>query len=205
MELVPDDTKYQYRTVLLETFAAYGIKPSSKLKGGIWEPPEGELVYDRTHYEAMQHEPEEVFRFIWENRKVLKLHDDAYTRVLSVRPCIRRAPDGFFVRETVGEYIQMIDVRASELGSFGIKKPSGMPADFKVRLYGGGSLIFDEYGRLKFHIRNRIMNPKRQTDRLRYLWESGTWKDAEDSNPFAMMHRRRSLGLSTTSAKEFDS
>ena len=28
-----------------------------------------------------------------------------------------------------------------------------MKADQEVRLFGGGALIFDEYGRLKFHIK----------------------------------------------------
>jgi len=37
---------------------------------------------------------------------------------------------------------------------------------------GGGGLIFDEYGRLKFHVHNDVFG-RRQSARLRYLWESG--------------------------------
>jgi hypothetical protein len=40
-------------------------------------------------------------------------------------------------------------------------------------LYGGGVLIFDEYGRLKYHVSNDIFGKRRQAVRLRYLWESG--------------------------------
>jgi hypothetical protein len=47
-----------------------------------------------------------------------------------------------------------------------------MPPKQEVTLYGGGALIFDEYGRLKFHVRNKILNSDRQTRRLRYLWRN---------------------------------
>jgi len=39
-------------------------------------------------------------------------------------------------------------------------------------VYGGGVLIFDEYGRLKFHVHNDVFG-SRQSARLSYLWESG--------------------------------
>jgi transcriptional regulator with AAA-type ATPase domain len=47
-----------------------------------------------------------------------------------------------------------------------------MPREQEVTLYGGGVLILDEYGRLKFHVRNKILNFERQTRRLRYLWRN---------------------------------
>jgi hypothetical protein len=120
----------------------------------------------------MMHDTDEMFRFIWENRAALGLDEEAYTRVLSVRPCIRiNADDGFVLRETVAEYYQLLQVRASELMHLGISTPEGMRDDLTVSLYGGGTLIFDEFGRVKFHIRNRIMNPKRQTRRLKHLWK----------------------------------
>lgn len=40
-------------------------------------------------------------------------------------------------------------------------------------IYGGGVLIFDEYGRLKYHIHNDVFHKTRQAKRLRYLWETG--------------------------------
>jgi hypothetical protein len=39
-------------------------------------------------------------------------------------------------------------------------------------LYGGGVLIFDEYGRLKYHVHNDVLGP-RQAGRLAYLWDAG--------------------------------
>lgn len=53
----------------------------------------------------MQRDADEVFHFVWENRdkERLQLHSDAYTRVESVRPCIRAAEDGFTRRRPGSE------------------------------------------------------------------------------------------------------
>ena len=40
-------------------------------------------------------------------------------------------------------------------------------------VYGGGVLIFDEYGRLKYHVHNDVFGETRQAQRLKYLWETG--------------------------------
>lgn len=44
--------------------------------------------------------------------------------------------------------------------------------DFGAAIYGGGVLIFDEYGHLKYHVHNKIFG-RQQKDRLKYLWEAG--------------------------------
>ncbi len=194
-EIQPDDGRFHYRQALLDTFRAYGIAPSSKQKGGVWEPPGGPLCYDMTHFEPMQRDPDEVFRFLWENRKPLGLCEDAFSRVLSVRPCLRIGPDGFPLRETVAEYFQTINLNASELGIYGIARPAAMPPSTAVKLYGGGALIFDEYGRLKFHVRNRIGSGERQTRRLKYLWEHGFFdKGASAMQLFSRMHLLKMMG-----------
>src|SRR6185295_11429909 len=105
--------------------------------------------------------------------------------------------DGFLLRETVAEYHQILNVVASELKHLGIKRPREIPPSQQVTLYGGGTLIFDDFGRLKFHIRNRLLNPERQTQRLKYLWEFGQFAEqilervARRANTFARMHLRR--------------
>jgi hypothetical protein len=114
--------------------------------------------------------------------------------VLSVRPCLRVGPDGFHLHETVAEYIQILDLQASELGGLNVAVPDGMPGDQAVRMYGGGALIFDEYGRLKYHVRNRLDDRERQTQRLRYLWRYGFFK--RGSSPlrsFSAVHRQRAM------------
>jgi hypothetical protein len=218
-EIRPNDTTYGFREALRKSFEAYGITPASANKKktaepGLWEGPElrgpGELVFARTRFESLTRDPEEVFRFLWENRQTLGLVEGVYTRVNSVRPCLRVGPDdGFFLRETVAEYEQQVDLKASELGRFrdstgetrgGVRRPDGMPADTDVTLQGGGTLVFDEYGRLKYHVNNRLDDVDKQSDRLQHLWEFGEFSDGKSiRRRFSSLHRLRSLdGSSTT-------
>lgn len=206
-ELVPDDTKYGYRKILLNSFARYGVEPASiNSADGSWEGCDADLTYDRSHFESMMRDPDEVFRFVWENREQLKLHEQAYTKVISVRPCMRIGPDGFALRETVAEYIQMMTIQAQELQYFDppIGKPEGLLGSREVTIYGGGALIFDEYGRLKYHVNNRVGNVARQTPRLKYLWKCGYFDVANQTrNAFARLHLNRTLNLRTRSAEVF--
>ncbi len=165
------------------------------------------MVYSRTHFDSMLRDKEEVFRFIWENRQKdrLDIHKDGYVEVESVRPCSRIGPDGFILRETVAEYVQILTLRVEELAAFGIKAPPEMLKKTtrfrRVRLFGGAALIFDEYGKLKYQIRNRLEDTKRQEERLAYLWDTGFYnRSTEESNKtpfadkthFAEMHLARS-------------
>jgi hypothetical protein len=193
-ELYRRDEKYYFRDELRCSFGRYRIRPASAgaREPGMWDSPERELVYDRTHFEHMQRDPDEVFRFIWENRKSFRLHENAYSRVLSVRPCLRTGGDGFVLREAVVEYLQLIRLRAAELKTLGIRRPRGMPAQREVTLYGGNAVVFDQFGRVKYNIGNSLFNVKRQQARLEYLWDSGFFsEEAARYGRFASMHRRR--------------
>ena len=193
-EVVPDDSNYRYRHWLLKNFTDYGIKPAEKADAdGTWKRCDEELVYSRSHFDSMLRDKEEVARFLWENSIALNLNSDAYFQVESVRPCSRIGPDGFILRETVAEYVQIITLTAGELEkTLGIKVPHGMPDSLRVTAYGGGALIFNEYGQLKYQIPNRIEDAKRQTARLRYLWESGYFDSPPDpASHFALMHLKR--------------
>jgi len=78
-----------------------------------------------------------------------------------------------------------------------------MPRDLEVTLYGGGALIFDEYGRLKFHVRNRVNDDERQTQRLKYLWEFGFLKSGPAAFRFSSLHRQRMISLPNRAAEEW--
>jgi hypothetical protein len=206
-ELVPDDSKYGYREILRRSFQDYGVIPANiNSPDGTWEACNASLTYDRSHFESMLRDPDEVFRFIWENRKELKLQDQAYTKVISVRPCLRIGPDGFALRETVAEYIQMVTLQAQELQYFDppIGKPDAMQPDQEVTIYGGGALVFDEYGRLKYQVFNRLDNSLRQTPRLKYLWRCGYFQDPDSAqNAFSRLHLSRALNLKTNLTEAF--
>jgi hypothetical protein len=197
-ELNPGDTRYELRASLLSSFTSYGIVPTAGgqpgRQEGSWDPPppDTKFVYDRTHFENMKSDPDELFRFLWENRDAFKLHDQAHTRVLSVRPCTRMGRDGFTLRETVVEYHQSLILSARELHTLKIKQPEGMPDDTKVTLYGGNAVIFDEYGHVKYNIGKSIMDVTRQTERLNYLWRQGAYdKGASKARAFSRLHLRR--------------
>jgi hypothetical protein len=184
LEIRPDDGRYGMRGALRKAFAEFGIAPTSRRgagdRCGCWEPPDGPLTYDAVHRDALQCDPDEVFRFVWQNRAALGLCEAAQTVVSAVRPCVRIDEDGFTLRETVADYVQILTVRAGELDSIPtprhkgrIRRPRGLPLGRTVRLLGGGALLFDEFGKLKYHIRNSLLNGRKQTPRLQYLYDAG--------------------------------
>ena len=198
-EIQPDDTKYDFRGHLRASFKAFGIDPASKgtaAEPGIWSScSEVQFSTQRTHFESMLRDPDEVFWFIWENRKKLEILEGVFGRILSVRPCQRIASDGFSLRETVTEFYQVINLTAAELPRAGLRAPKGMPPTTPVPLYGGNTVIFDEYGQPKYNIHNSIMNAPRQQKRLDYLWELGAFSRSS-TQKFADMHLRRAMAAS---------
>jgi hypothetical protein len=196
-ELFPDDGKYGFRRALRESFAAFGVRPAStKDKEGCWDSPEAsEFKLSGVRLARLQRDPATAFRFIWENRTALKLDKEAYTQVTGVQPVVRVGRDGMLLTETVVEYVQTLKVWSDELKQLGIGKPSEMKSRRLITLYGGGSLIFDEYGRLKYRITSGVRSNK-QTKRLKALWKGGYF--AQESAPssqsrIASLHRRREL------------
>jgi hypothetical protein len=135
--------------------------------------------------------------FFGKTEKPFKLNEQAFTRVLSVRPCVRTGRDGFVLRETVVEYHQRLKVLARELSRLKIRKPVEMPDDTEVTLYGGNAVIFDEYGQVKYNIGNAIIQKgrneqERQSARLQYLWEHGAFgKGASKIRALSRMHLMR--------------
>lgn len=212
-ELRRDDGRWRLRERLREHFAAFGIDPVHGTDTqGCWHPPARpeRLRYHRTHFESMRRDAQEVFRFVWENLDALRLDSSAYTQVISVRPCMRLAPDGFVLHETVAEVHQTIELEARELTERGIEIPAGMPREQRLVLFGGSTLIFDEYGRLKYEIHKGIDDDKRQEQRLAYLWKQVPADHdpkrvvgiGSDSQRLHRLHRLRAAGWRGTPRKE---
>ncbi len=205
-ELVGNDTAYSYREHLRLSFADYGIEPASIVDGaepGLWEPSyrrSASLNFGRSHFRSMQFDSQEVFRFLWENRRIMKLRDDVYTRVLAVRPCLRISPEGFPLQETIVQFEQIANIHAKELNRFRLARPridgKLMPGSTPIALQGGGTLVFDQYGRLKYDIASAIDSDK-QNERVEYLWKHGYFRDdfrPGSNQDFRQTHRLRTLG-----------
>jgi hypothetical protein len=124
-EVRPDDSRYELRAHMRESFAAFGFKPASRREdgSGLWADAPQDLNYERVRFESMKTDEDEVFRFIWDNRTALELCDGAYTQVLSVRPSVRIGIDGFVLRETVAEYYQVARFTREEMKERGVKPP----------------------------------------------------------------------------------
>jgi hypothetical protein len=202
LEVRPDDSRFNLRTHLTNAFAPWGITPASARSQGIWSAPPAGLRYDRVRADSMRTDKDEVFRFLWDNRKALQLREGAFTQVISVRPCTRIGPDGFVLRETVVEYYQVARLTPKELKARGITAPedylaaldasrqsvataaatdgdddaapraNGDDGDDVTPVYGGAVLIFDEYGHVKYWVHKDVFGD-RQSARLEYLWEEG--------------------------------
>ena len=200
-DLQPDDSQYGYRKIITEQFGDYGIKPE-KTAWRVTLDDQTSLNYDRTHYDSLRHSPDEVFRFLWENRTFLGLtNGEAYTKVLSVRPCTRRASDGFMLHEMVAEYLQILNLTQGEVARAIGRKIEEKDEDDTLRIFGGGTLIFDEYGRLKYHARNPLPDLRKDKKQLQQLWDWGAFNTA-DTNAFSQLHLTRSTALPFMGQKE---
>lgn len=198
-EVAPDDSRFSYRDVILKTFKAYGINtPTGTTDAkGCWLPfgRNNDIQYHKTNFESMLRDTEEVFRFVWENRNSLNVDSRGYTQVISVRPSVRQGPDGFILRETVCEYIQIAEMFGAEVKSvLKIERPEGMSSKQRLTAYGGAVLVFDQYGRIKYHIERPLGDSARQAKRLDYLWRNGYLDQQQlQSNQFAELHRARAM------------
>lgn len=198
-EIYRDDTEYHYREQLLDAFKAFGIKPASenKERPGVWQSgTEGgeEVRYDAANTDALRWNREAIFQLLWKNYEALGLKRDVFTRVSSVRPVWRVGADGFVLRETVAEYYQLLKaVRAEDLEALGIEAPAFMNEE-RADVVGGGALIFDEFGRLKYHVHNRLES-SRQKERLSNLRrrQASLIRRDTDHRRFLDLHRRRAI------------
>jgi hypothetical protein len=210
-QICPDDDLYGYRDAFRASFAAYGIEPAYNgvaSEPGVWGPgTQGrDISYARANMDSLRWNREGMFKLLWENYNALDLDRDIFTKVNSVRPVWRIGPEGFILRETVAEYYQKLNkATQADLKRLGIDFPESKTGGEPVDLVGGGTLIFDEFGRLKFHIHNRITNGDHQRDRLDSLWRRGALHENHTGErPFTALHRRRAADESRRPQEAWD-
>lgn len=207
-ELVPDD-RYNYRAALLQSFKDYGIAPSHKADiDGTWKRCDRTFIHSQTHFDSLLRDPEEVFRFIWENRVPFEIGQVGSIEVQSVRPSFRVAPDGFMLRETIVEYVQQLTVTAGELrGDYQIPVPAAIPQWKAITILAGGTVIFDEYGQVKYQIAHHLNRTAAERDwqarRIEHLFSRGLLDDKLDERGrFALMHATRAMMRSAHESSE---
>jgi hypothetical protein len=218
--LNPDDD-FDYRGALLAAFESFGIKPpdhhivdqdgmaaplpsvDEPTGGGLADPdaPPEPLTYEHLNFVALRSSPEEVFAFIWNNAGALGIDVRLATRVDRVLATTRVGADGLIVNEVLADYTQWIRTTADRLPK-GMTQPAGMAADAKVALWGGGVLVFDQFGRFRLHQRKPILDVDRQQRRLQNLLDRqlkdshggfGSSDGVNADERFALLHATRSV------------
>jgi hypothetical protein len=177
-EVAPDDA-LEYRDGLIEQFGRFGIvRPpgtSRNLLSG-----EFPVQYAAINFTALRTAGDEVFRFIWENAALLEIDTDYYTHVEAVLATERVGPDGLVVRESVANYVQMLQLTAAELEErAGVPLPPDLDGATQLQIFGGGALVFDQFGRAKLHVVKRLDDWQRQVERIKYLHAAGLYDSTD--------------------------
>ena len=196
-EVAPDDSHFGYRQALRDEAIAYGLRaPARSDDEWCWKTFKSrkKLCYMRSNYAAMTRSRDELFRFLWENREELGISERASTEVISIDTAERAGPDGISVSETICQYSQRADLFGAEVKAvLGARLPPGLTTTTRLTAYGGGVLVLDQYGQVKYHIANPLNGGQRQSERLACLAESGGL-DARPSGGrmrFALCHLDR--------------
>lgn len=166
-EVVAPDDRHGYRLALRDAFAELGIERAEQRIVDLSERPAP--VYERMNYAALRSEPSEVARFIWDNADVFSIDRRYWLQVGSVQPSVRIGPDGLVVPEVVAAYVQALDLTAAELAAQGVAAAERLQPATRVQVWGGGVLVFDQFGRAKYHQSKPLADWPRQERRLDYL------------------------------------
>ena len=177
-EVSPDDP-HDYRGALTRIFASFGIEPA--FGPPVVIPAADRPSYRNYSYAALRSDPNEAFRFMWDNAGLVGLATRFYAHVDDVRPSVRTGPNGFVVSEWLVDYVQELIVSRAELEILAKKEfpdfraPADIPQDTMLKIWGGGTLVFDEFGGLKYHQEKRLDAWFRQQRRLEFLVSQGMW------------------------------
>jgi hypothetical protein len=178
VEVAPEDPLC-YRTAVADAFGRFGLvaprMKSARIKVKEWPS------YRNFSYAALRSDPDEAFRFVWENVALLSVDPRFYLNIENVRPSVRIGPRGFVVAETVVDYVQELILSVAEFNAIcaleapRFAAPPNIPPKTQLKLWGGGTIIFDEFGALKYQHAKPLADWKRQAARLAYLVDRGWW------------------------------
>lgn len=184
--VAPDD-EHAYRPKVERAFARFDVR---KPQEGIEDLAGERLLYDNVNVAALRSSTDEVFRFIWQNADRLGVNRQYHLSVDAVHPSVRLGPDGLLVHEVVADYVQRVQVPVAQLAPLGVTVPAGLDRQMVAELWGGGTLVFDQFGMAKYHQRKPLTDWERQTARLAYLARQGLFNPGRRQIGFSLGQRR---------------
>jgi hypothetical protein len=168
--VAPDDEKHGYRKAVADRFAAWGIKRPAD---GIVDVSRAALRYGRINAAVLRSDRDEALRFLWENADAFELNRTWHTEVEFLRPSVRIGPDGLLVSELIVGYTQTVQLTAAEGREAGIEIAADVDNTVQLQLWGGGVVVFDQFGRAKLHQRKLLEDWPRQSRRIAQLRREG--------------------------------
>jgi hypothetical protein len=96
------------------------------------------------------------------------------------------------VRETIIEYLQLLNFKAYESKQVAGIRIKTRDENKVYRIHGGGVIILDEFGRVKYHVHSKITDSDKQQQYVNYLdWiKERSWASDEDLR-FSRLHVHR--------------
>lgn len=174
-EVVAPEDERHYRGAIAAAFAAFDVHPPTRVS-----TTPTELIHpwrlEGVNLRVMGNSPQEVFKFIWQNAENLDIHLDVHLRVERVLAATRTGPDGLVVEEIIADYTQ---TAAAQLGDLpeDIRRGVRCDDDVEVQMWGGGVIVFDQFGTPRHHVTKNICHTpedrERQRQRLTYLAANG--------------------------------
>jgi hypothetical protein len=177
-EVIVPTQRLDYRSQLATWFTSYGLTART---GGPSRPVDlrsRSLDYRQISATSLQSDPAEVYRFLWQNAEEVGFARRYYTDVETISPVVRVGPDGLVHHETIATYSQRVEGRAAALrrhANDALKIPPGFDTEgnAEVVLFGGGVVVFDEFGHARLHARKPVDDWVRQGSVLRRLARVG--------------------------------
>ncbi len=175
--VVPDDPR-NYRALFADKFRAFGIVAPRREVRNMLARNAPVVLYQSINFDALRTDRDEVYRFMWQNGKYLGLDLELPLFVDRVRHALRVGPDGQIVNEVIADYSQILTIKMvdfkKKLKAGQLKgKAAALSDDVILNLWGGGTLIFDEFGRVRAHQLKLVNDWRRQVGRVTYLVASG--------------------------------